>query len=533
MASTGTNPPPGSLPQPSGSNNSNTTGVPPLPSSGSVGSNTTGTTGRTPSGSETSPPPSKPTTFDQLRVRVKSNGTTSSDRVPVDLSFDRLVTINAQTDGRTASGPGQSVTIRDVLRFNLSENLSGEATLSDVIYPSSLSLEVLGGDGIPKVQKDVKITKENNEGVTIELTQADTETILRTSKPPPKQDAIVQRPAIFVEIAMDPKSPKANFANASLLVAPLRFAQNGSDWTRDGFAKALKSEKGPITIAQPLTSSIPTGIASLPWTESRVAVDGRFIAKFIAGDYDAWAWLLTGARSDSILGVIANDDLKADSAQVRSIILPPVPAPADPGSSEGNDKGTPSSGGTKDCHCDSGTRVPAIVSETELANNPGVYTEDPGSFCKPFSNPERILSERSFYSILRTEQPVLSASASSLLRNPLFLDLDPVRSNPTLSHREADLPRLVSNLGVTNQLNIFPKFGGIWDILEGGRYEMSAKHPMQWEGDSLRYQATTVAVGHILEFRLRTRSNGYSLGGVAKTLTLAPRQTKRQSPLLD
>ena len=527
MASTGTNRPPGSPPQRSGFNITSTTGVPPLPSSGSVGSNTTGTTGPTPSGSDSSLPPTKPTTFDQLLVRVKSSGTPSSDQVPADLSFDRLVTINAQIDGRAASGPEQTVTIRDVSRFNLSENLNGEATLSDVIYPSSLSLEVLGGDGIPKVQKYVTITKENNEGVTIELTQADIETILRTSKPPPKQDAIVQRPAIFVEIAMDPKSAKANFANASLLVAPLHFAQNGSDWTRDGFAKALKSEKGPTSIAQSLTAPIPTEIASLPWTESRVAVDGRFIAKFIVGDYNAWAWLLTGARSDSILGVIANDDLKADSAQVRSIILPPVPAPSDSGSGQGSDKGTPSSGGTKDCHCDSSSRVPAVVSETELANKPEVYTEDPGSFCKPFSNPERILSERSFYSILRTEQPVLSASASSVLRNPLLLDLDPVRFNPTFSHLEADLPRNSSTLNISNRLNILPKIGGIWDILEGGRYEMSAKHPMQWEGDSLRYQATTVAVGHILEFRLRTRSNGYSLGGVAKTLTLAPRQTKR------
>ena len=33
--------------------------------------------------------------------------------------------------------------------------------------------------------------------------------------------------------------------------------------------------------------------------------------------------------------------------------------------------------------------------------------------------------------------------------------------------------------------------------------------------------------GHILEYRLRWRSNGYSLGTVAKTLTLAPRQVRR------
>src|SRR5262249_47606861 len=57
--------------------------------------------------------------------------------------------------------------------------------------------------------------------------------------------------------------------------------------------------------------------------------------------------------------------------------------------------------------------------------------------------------------------------------------------------------------------------------------ELDAAHPIQWESDVARYQATTVARGHILELRMRWRSNGYSLGTVAKTLTLAPRQTKR------
>ena len=517
MASTGPHPPGGPIP-------TNPTHAPNPPASS--GSNTTGGTGATPSGSEADPIATKPTTFEQLLVKVKSTNATSTDKIPVDVSFDRLVTINAQSE----ESKGQDVTIRDTLRFNLSENLSGEATLSDVIYPSSLTVEVLGGDGIPKVRKDAKVTKENTEGLSIDLTQADVDTILKTAKPPPKQDSIIERPALFVEIAMNSKAPKANFANANLLVAPLRFGEQGADWTRDGFASILKSDKGPITIAQPLKTPLPVGIASLPWTESRVAVDGRFTAKFIAGNYNAWAWLLTGARPDSMLGVIADDNLKEDSVQVRSIILPSAPAPSDSGSGQGDDKGTPAGGDSGECHCDSGTRVPAVVSETELANNPDVYTEDPGSFCKPFSNPERILSERSFYSILRIEQPVLSASASSLLRNPLLLDLDPVRFNPAVSHLADAQPRtLAFNLGTINRANLIPKFGGIWDVLEGGRYEMSAKHPMQWEGDSLKYQATTVAVGHILEFRLRTRSNGYSLGGVAKTMTLAPRQTKRMA----
>src|SRR5262249_12478662 len=60
-----------------------------------------------------------------------------------------------------------------------------------------------------------------------------------------------------------------------------------------------------------------------------------------------------------------------------------------------------------------------------------------------------------------------------------------------------------------------------------GRTELDAAHPIQWESDVSRYQATTVARGHILELRMRWRSNAYALGTVAKTLTLAARQTIR------
>ena len=63
--------------------------------------------------------------------------------------------------------------------------------------------------------------------------------------------------------------------------------------------------------------------------------------------------------------------------------------------------------------------------------------------------------------------------------------------------------------------------------MPSGRTLMSAERPVQWEDDIAQYQAATVALGHIIEFRVRTRSNGYSLGTVESTLTLAARQTKR------
>jgi hypothetical protein len=97
---------------------------------------------------------------------------------------------------------------------------------------------------------------------------------------------------------------------------------------------------------------------------------------------------------------------------------------------------------------------------------------------------------------------------------------------------------LLSGVGMVDKINkgisvvpgyFPPAFNNIFDLWDRSRKQMSAEHPIQWDSHSLQYQATTVAVGHILEFRVRTRSNGYSLGSVAKTLTLAPRQTMRMS----
>jgi hypothetical protein len=59
-----------------------------------------------------------------------------------------------------------------------------------------------------------------------------------------------------------------------------------------------------------------------------------------------------------------------------------------------------------------------------LAANPDVFTEDPGSFCKPFTNPARILSERSFHSVVRVEMLVILAEATISLREPAQIDFD-------------------------------------------------------------------------------------------------------------
>jgi hypothetical protein len=231
-----------------------------------------------------------------------------------------------------------------------------------------------------------------------------------------------------------------------------------------------------------------------------------------------------------LIGVITSDDLQQATDQVKAIILPP-PGKQNGRSSGGDTQsgGIPTDPSHAGCICDTNyDPTPRIVNEIELSNNPQIFTEDPGSFCKPFSNPERILTERSFYSILRVEQPEISASASSGISLPILWDYNPTH---TVRAMEVQPPTSAAPIHFNPGVLKLPAFlNGIAEM-DNGRHEMSARYPIQWEGDSLRYQATTVAAGHVLEFRLRTRSNGYSLGSVAKTLTLAPRQTKRWSYL--
>jgi len=372
----------------------------------------------------------------------------------------------------------------------------------------------------------------------INLVDSDVKAILAQISPPAQRPDIITRTASLTEIAIGSlQTPSFDFTRARLLVAPLQFSeenkQSVSEWVKYGFAAFFSdAEDGPRSVSAAFTKPLPYAITSLRWSSVRVAVDGTFTASFVVPEetsYNAWSWLLTGGgRTTGMLGVIYPDNLKTkdQDSQARSVVLPSitnghVETGEPPEASHVSDGGSGNlSGG---CSGPLG-RVPTVATEKELADNPTVYTEDPGAFCTPFRNPERILSERSFYSIIRIEQPEISARASEVIRRPA------IQIHPDIFARNATRFHSFDTRALAfNPTLVAPPWQGLLAGLGSGRHVMDSQHPMQWEGDSLRYQATTVAKGHILEFRMRTRSNGYSLGGVAKTMTLAPRQTKRKS----
>ncbi|KAJ6441023.1 acetyl esterase [Purpureocillium lavendulum] len=452
------------------------------------------------------------------------NGYTIEVEVFYDKALQSTSDAGDGTDGTSVTDISDHT--RQSLRFTLDSNLQGTAKLADVDYPSTIDVRFLGPDGIPRVVKTADVIKDKVNGVTVTLTEHDVHAILAKVDLPPASSAAVTRTARFVEVDFSGRNPQFDFARAKLLTAPLQLNQED----KPAFFEPFEGNGTSRVFTQPF----PGAISDLPWTVTRLAVDGTFTSSFVIPtrqNYNAWAWLLLGNRAYGMIGIVSPDELDKEDTQVRAIILPAPPLATGPDSkTEDGEEGTSSK--QADCKCDTDMpRVPAVVSEAELANNPSVYTEDPGTSCKPFRNPERVISEKALFSVLRVEQPEISGSASGLIKNPI-LDFEqdlfvpyPPTTRPTINPLAPITTSVPASSLPHPWLGAMARFGS-------GRHEMNAQNPVQWEGDSLRYQATTIAKGHILEFRMRTRSNGYSLGGVAKTLELAPRQTRRTTEVI-
>lgn len=66
----------------------------------------------------------------------------------------------------------------------------------------------------------------------------------------------------------------------------------------------------------------------------------------------------------------------------------------------------------------------------------------------------------------------------------------------------------------------------------GGRGELTQDNPVDWDETPEFYQATSIAHGHLLNFKQEWKADGYSLGELVKSIPLAPGQ-KKQIAVLD
>jgi GH25 family lysozyme M1 (1,4-beta-N-acetylmuramidase) len=444
--------------------------------------------------------------MDSLTVDIApADGVAPQSKQPVAVNavYTRVMTYDAANG--VVTGLPQS--IQDSVRFNLPVDLRSTVVLTAVSNGTDVTFQFLRDDGSVALAKVV--STGSSDSVKVTLTAADVAAILAQPAQPPPSVLQLTRRAQFVVVGDE----QVSFDRCTLQVVPIQIGSTG--WQSLGLSQIFHVD-APLTTSVPWATSLPSSLGALTWLQTHLAVDGSFSFAVPQGSGDAWLWWLTGVAN--AVGVVV-DDLKLARTATVALALPFV---------------------SQSAATDDSARPPAAGSEAELANNPDIYTEDPGEFCRPFKNPERVLGERSFFVILRVEQPAISVEGS-VRKEPLpvlaydaVAKVEAAAASPALNAEAlhaASLPlgavsddsaaasfvRHKLPAAYTNYLNSFDR----------GRAALDASHPIQWESDVSRYQAATAARGHILEFRMRWRSNGYSLGTVAKTLTLAPRQARR------
>lgn len=410
------------------------------------------------------------------------------DNVAADVTYVRIAQGLARTDA--------PVQVAEVVRTVLDEELGASVMLPDAVPESAASVALLGVDGTPLLRRSLKLPKSGEASLT--LTRQDIDNYVgKGQKLPAKLPPALQR-------------RRVRFVPASLVLpdyarAQVRYAViDAAAWTQLGLSTLFRAPKPQSTALEWLGSGWDA-MGSAPWQAAHLSIDGRFDALAPPSSEFILLWWLQGDRA--AVGAIAPDVLKTARNDAELPAILPAFAPASPREDRSDQKLATT--GT----CDS--EVPRIATEAELADNPNVYSEDAGSFCRPFSNPERVLSERSFYSIVRVEQPEISARPSATTKGFDLLDFN------GLVRIDKPPPNISALAGIAEKYKLKAL------AQPSGRTALDARHPVQWEDDIARYQASSVARGHVLEHRVRWRSNGYSLGTVAKTLTLAPRQVKR------
>ncbi|AXT85688.1 hypothetical protein C6I20_11135 [Aeromicrobium sp. A1-2] len=349
-----------------------------------------------------------------------------------------------------------------------------------------------------------------------------------------------------------------DFTQHRLYVAPVRPHTIGSRNNPQtsaarallGLAGAGDVEDFEVMDLDPATASAADANA-LGLRDGTVRGDGTFdFALPVSGDEVGWLWMLLGPAS--WIGYQVDPASLAESA--ATIILPPPASGA-----EGSDDGGYLAG--------SGSGSPPMnFDEGQAVNNPDQFADDPGSSCSPFSNPQRVLGERPFFTVLRVDQPEIGGAGSLVISRPIILDLAPsVRASALKASFFSDAGAVLARDSLTEAPTVDPRVNRSLRMAIGSgddvgnnrevrslanaallgpqsaywrgwlqsrltqRAPVSPRHPIEWEGDPTLYQAGSVAGGHILEHRVQWRSNGYSLGDVAHTLTLAPRQTRRIS----
>jgi hypothetical protein len=152
--------------------------------------------------------------------------------------------------------------------------------------------------------------------------------------------------------------------------------------------------------------------------------------------------------------------------------------------------------------------APALITGTAVAR-PAVATASTG-----------------FGLFARTEP---AAATAAVVAEPDLKDLDIDANSWASVLRDSDGFH-ASSLIDAGQLTLRNE---VLDALRNARHasatrsELNARNPIDWDLDPTFYQATSVAFGHLLQFKQQWKADGYSLGDLLYSLPLGPLQRRR------
>lgn len=191
-----------------------------------------------------------------------------------------------------------------------------------------------------------------------------------------------------------------------------------------------------------------------------------------------------------------------------------------------------------------------LVVDTEDEHHPEACDcDDCGSL--DFHQPHRVLEEFSYYSVVRTSEPEIKGftlEEEGTITIGELSDLLPISSQISNLAPSGDLnssirksilqKHLNSKKGLTAETlkkailenetqNLKEFIRPQKQIRALGRFTLDANNVIDWDEDPTIYQATTIAFGHLLQYKQEWVNDGYSLGEPIYSLPLAPGQKKQ------
>lgn len=429
-------------------------------------------------------------------------------------------------------------------QFELSDQMSAVVAIDDYVRDTMVKLAIVDGQGGKLLAFDDQspILGNGSDEWKIELTISREDALRLIKASTPNKPEIT--PVMSAKAEFKPTlERKIQFKNYSLVVSAIDRAAIPLHKIEKYALDKTGSSSAVLGVgANTLLSDLKVAaVNSIP-----LSMQGQFEFTILKDTNDnAWVWVLSGAQS--FVGLV---DHKAESESMRRVLWLPF---QDEEIVEGEVATVPMT-------------IPIDPSEQELLTNPEIFTDDPGTKCKPFSSPHRIVGERTFQTVLRVTQPEISRDeAAPRPPRPLditrFYDLDMSNfmvktstespaggspmGQPTRSPRRDSLRfSMIADVAAVNSAmtsvassrseatTLSPEEEVLAevraDILRDsqGRRMLRSNKSLDWE-DNTPAQASSLSYGHILEYRVRWRNNGYSLGDVLYSLPLAPRQTKQ------